>query len=568
MSSVYTTFVSEMTKKILHIALTCFLFILAATPIGATSEHSVCPMVKIEAVRLPHLNVARSGHSTFCANGEVVVVGGHTTGFVPTATAEYLKDGEWHLMKTVYAHDQGFFLPLRSGKVMIGGGHEQHLGIGQIFATEFYDPKTHTFTGWGCLDKKRCMAGAVELDDGKVYITGNWYNDDSWERYDGAVNNTPVKEIRSGRSYPYVFRTAKDNAIVLGNADIHGNVPDTFLITPLKGEPFTDPLFDTWRPLHAHQQHLSADNFIGNEAKGIYAYLMLVENKAGQYAIIKTENGKFSLFSTKQPIPSKSKWGRIHYFTSVITDQKRNRGYVMGADDNHRFYILCICLSDAALTLYYTDPLPDVGNTTPVLTPCGNLIMTGGSLESNFAPYATAVLLPVSEDPEQAGGISPLVWLLVGVLLLILLLVAGNLIYKHYHDKHTCPNPVGGKAGCEKEVSPNESLMQRIETLMEQERPYLRNDLKVTDVADMLGAGSRAVSDAINQNRNMSFSAFVNSYRIAYAQQLLHRQPDMKLSAVSMESGFANESSFFRTFKLHTGMTPREWIALEKAQKD
>lgn len=108
MSSVSTTFVGEMTKKVLHIALSCVLFIQASTPIGATSKNHVCPIVKLEAVRLPNLNVARSGHSTFCANGEVVVVGGHTTGFVPTATAEYLKDGEWHLMKTVYAHDQGF----------------------------------------------------------------------------------------------------------------------------------------------------------------------------------------------------------------------------------------------------------------------------------------------------------------------------------------------------------------------------------------------------------------------------------------------------------------------------
>lgn len=38
-------------------------------------------------------------------------------------------------------------------------------------------------------------------------------------------------------------------------------------------------------------------------------------------------------------------------------------------------------------------------------------------------------------------------------------------------------------------------------------------------------------------------------------------QPDAKLTTVSMESGFANETSFFRVFKAITGLTPKEWLA-------
>ena len=55
-------------------------------------------MVKIEAERLPNLNVPRSSHALLYVNGEVVVIGGHTDGFVPTPTAEYFADGKWHLM--------------------------------------------------------------------------------------------------------------------------------------------------------------------------------------------------------------------------------------------------------------------------------------------------------------------------------------------------------------------------------------------------------------------------------------------------------------------------------------
>ena len=66
-----------------------------------------CPVVRIEAERLPDMNVPRSGHSAILVNGEVTVLGGHTSGFVLTPTAEYLKDGEWHQLQTVYNHDGG-----------------------------------------------------------------------------------------------------------------------------------------------------------------------------------------------------------------------------------------------------------------------------------------------------------------------------------------------------------------------------------------------------------------------------------------------------------------------------
>ena len=58
--------------------------------------------VHIEAERLPDMNVPRSGHVLFWVNNEIVAVGGHTKGFVPTATAEYFSSHRWHLVNTDY----------------------------------------------------------------------------------------------------------------------------------------------------------------------------------------------------------------------------------------------------------------------------------------------------------------------------------------------------------------------------------------------------------------------------------------------------------------------------------
>ena len=80
-------------------------------------QQAVCPVVKIQPEHLPRLNTPRSGHHTLCVNGEITVFGGHTSGFVPTPTAEYYKDGSWHQMDMVYTHDAGSALILKSGKV-------------------------------------------------------------------------------------------------------------------------------------------------------------------------------------------------------------------------------------------------------------------------------------------------------------------------------------------------------------------------------------------------------------------------------------------------------------------
>ena len=86
---------------------------LQTASLAKDNAQAACPVVKIEAVRLPDLNMPRSGHSVFVVNGEPTVVGGHTTSFVPTATAEYFRDGTWHLVQTAYPHDGGFSVPLR-----------------------------------------------------------------------------------------------------------------------------------------------------------------------------------------------------------------------------------------------------------------------------------------------------------------------------------------------------------------------------------------------------------------------------------------------------------------------
>ena len=107
--------------------------------------------------------------------------------------------------------------------------------------------------------------------------------------------------------------------------------------------------------------------------------------------------------------------------------------------------------------------------------------------------------------------------------------------------------------------STNDELMRRISTLMEEQKLYLNSELKLNDVADALNTNRNVISSCINSQRGCSFSQFVSGYRIDYAKELMRRQPDIKVSEVWMASGFSTETSFFRTFKTVTGMTPNEF---------
>lgn len=529
-----------------------------------------CPRQKIEVVRLPDLNIARAGNCAFFVDGEVVLVGGHTDGFIPTATAEYLKDGQWHLMKTAYEHDDGFGIVLRSGKVLIAGGHEKSLGIGQTFPTEYYNPADHSFEGFGCLDKKRALAQALELDNGQVVIAGNWYYTDGIEVFDGKTF-TLVHDIDSGMVRPYIFQIAADDAVVIGDQNNYGKRRRQNLVYRLKGEPFSVPLFEEWHPYVLLEGKDDGESFVGDRQKGVYAYLFLVQNDDGQMAIARMKSVKgqevpeFSLLTTKYAVPMKGLSGKqIYYCSGVMADRQSGRGYVTGFDKDGRFYVLCInnvrAEKDVDITLYYTDALEDLGYGVPVLTDDGNIIIAGGITDSNFYPKSSAYVLCLNgEGAALAGSGGWLPWVLGAVMLLAAALLCVFLFRK---KRNRQPATVTEQPAIDDES--DNHLFQRISTLMDAEKPYLRSDLKLSDVSTRLNTNSRYVSEAIRNQRGCSFTQFVNGYRVEHAKRLMREDADRKITEIATLSGFSGESSFFRTFKSFTGFTPKEWVAKEQ----
>lgn len=556
------------TKRIIPLAISLLTLLLMVQTTGAKSERpsaTQCPIVKIEAKRLPDLNIARAGISLFYANNELVVVGGHTGGFVPTPTAEYLKDGKWHQLQMVYNHDNGLHTVLRNGKVLLAGGSSEPIGIGQTYVAELYDPKTHTFDGFNSMEHKRTLATALEIDSGRVVIAGNWYHQDAIEVFDCSQRRfLHIRDVETQRAIPLIIQTAPDDALIFGSVGVRGDTLASAYAYQLKGDSIHIPLLDTWHPIRTCRQVTA----VRLPQQSDDTYLFPVYNDEGQVAVAKVEKGVFSLLPTTCPIPMQALGHEIEYNFDIIADPVSQRAYLIGGNrDFHQspgkpiqYYILAINYAEvakgkaASLTLYYTQLISEAFNDSPIITPEGNIVAAGGLLNnSNFTPSRAVWLFPVGTDSKETEASSGLwMWTIPLALLLI-----GVLCYLFVFKKQslTCMT-----------VSPkdkeefNIQMMSRITKLIESEKLYLDSELKVTDIADALMVHRNVISDVINSQRGTTFTQFVNDYRVEHAKEILRKSPKRKLSTVSLECGFANEQSFFRTFKSFTGKTPKEWI--------
>ena len=343
----------------------------------------------------------------------------------------------------------------------------------------------------------------------------------------------------------------------------------------MKGTPFSVPLLDEWQPMSFERSFSSDVSFIGDEQKGDYSYLLPVVNSDKQLAIALVRDTVFTLLPTDCVIPMAPFGDSILYDSPAIADRQVQRAYVVGRDIRDRYYFLSIDYAQmpadnaitgsqekawhAKLKLFYTDPMPDMGCTIPVLTPDGNLLITGGVNQShdNFAPLSTVWLMHVNSEAPVLAESCSYAWLW-GIVAVALLSALAYIIINRKRHKPIAESLPDSQAPA---TPSDEELMQRICQFLEQDQHYLQSRLRLTDVATSLNISVSTVTNVLAQQRGTTFAQLIGEYRVRHAQQLLREQPDMKIAFVSSQAGFTSETTFFRTFKAVTGLSPREWLA-------
>ena len=92
-------------------------------------------------------------------------------------------------------------------------------------------------------------------------------------------------------------------------------------------------------------------------------------------------------------------------------------------------------------------------------------------------------------------------------------------------------------------------LFTKAVKLIEGKKLFLQYDLRLDDVAGMLGTNRTYLIYALNEGNGMSFREYVNRLRITYAKQLMAENPELSKSQIATMCGYNTPSSIYRNWK-------------------
>lgn len=100
---------------------------------------------------------------------------------------------------------------------------------------------------------------------------------------------------------------------------------------------------------------------------------------------------------------------------------------------------------------------------------------------------------------------------------------------------------------------------EEVNNWFEKEKPYLRDDLRLTDLQRVFPISRSYLSQLFNKELGMSFSDYVNQFRIEESKRLMDAEPLASIQDIAERSDFHSISTFRRAFIKQTGIVPSEY---------
>lgn len=106
-----------------------------------------------------------------------------------------------------------------------------------------------------------------------------------------------------------------------------------------------------------------------------------------------------------------------------------------------------------------------------------------------------------------------------------------------------------------------QELFTKIDTLVRDKKLFLDPYLSLESLSDSLGMSAGYLSFLINNYSASNFSDYINQFRINQAKQLILDldYQNYKIVSIGLESGFNSKSTFYKSFKKFTGISPAEF---------
>mgnify|MGYP000002567319 FL=1 len=111
------------------------------------------------------------------------------------------------------------------------------------------------------------------------------------------------------------------------------------------------------------------------------------------------------------------------------------------------------------------------------------------------------------------------------------------------------------------EYQADPEYVERINNFMEVQKPYLKSNITLDTLSELMDVPARELSAILNGHFKMNFYEFVNNFRIEEAKRIIQADTDKQktVSDIFLEVGFNSKSVFNTFFKKNVGMTPTEY---------
>ncbi len=178
------------------------------------------------------MQVNRMSHiHTVLPDSNVLLIGGHGTGFVSLANAEVIDclTNESTLLNMNFPHDGAALVRANNGYYYIFGG-AANLGVAPGYNTvEYFDPSDYTFKPINAtMQYGRMFHNGTLMDNGSILIVGGWYDQNSatYGEVFNPRNNifTTTQALNTPRSSPILVPTTDGKVTVFGGTDIYGTI--------------------------------------------------------------------------------------------------------------------------------------------------------------------------------------------------------------------------------------------------------------------------------------------------------------------------------------------------------
>jgi AraC-like DNA-binding protein len=104
-------------------------------------------------------------------------------------------------------------------------------------------------------------------------------------------------------------------------------------------------------------------------------------------------------------------------------------------------------------------------------------------------------------------------------------------------------------------------LSNQLYQMMEQQKFYLNANYSLTNMSSDTDISVKTIREIISKSDFKNFSSFINSFRIAHAEQLIYNSylDTYSIESLCKDSGFQSEVTFYRVFKKIHNCTPKEF---------